>query len=179
MKINIESKIRNPAGLKKLIQVMGTQAVADILGERLAAWVVHNFEDEGTEKKWKSLAASTLQLRKHAGSKPLQDTGALKRFVAEPGGRWLVGNVLHVGWRGAIAKIAGYHHYGSGPYEIKVVKAKVLAAAKRGGGFMVFGKAVNHPGIPTRPLLPSVRLAESISVNFLNAAIQRAADASA
>lgn len=177
--VDLEAKVRNPKGLKKLIDLVGMQTVADLLGERLAAWMVHNFEDEGTEQRWKALAPNTLALRKHGGSKILQDSGTLKRFVAEPTGRWLQGNVLNVGWRGAIAKIAGYHHYGSGPYEIKVIRAKVLAAAKRGGGFMIFGTRVQHPGIPTRPLLPTARTADRISVDFLNAAIERAANGSA
>lgn len=179
MKVDFEAKVRNPAGLKKLIALVGLQTVADPLGERYAAWIVKNFEDEGTEKSWKALAPSTLALRKHGGSKPLQDSGELKQFVAEPTGRWLQGNVLNVGWRGNLAKIAGYHHYGSGPYEIKVIRARVLAAAKRGGGFMIFGTKVQHPGIPTRPLLPTNHTAESIGVSFLNAAIERAANGSA
>lgn len=177
--VQLEAKVRNPKGLKRLIDLVGLQTVADLMGERLAAWIVKNFEDEGTEQKWKALAPSTLAFRKHGGSKPLQDTGAMKRYVAEPTGRWLQGNVLNVGWRGEIAKIAGYHHYGSGPFEIRAVKAGVLAAQRRGGAWVVFGKVVHHPGIVRRPLLPTATTAESMMVNFMNAAIERALNGSA
>ena len=91
------------------------------------------------------------------------------------------------------------HEYGTRPYVINVRNAKVLAAkigtGKGGAGehgplgflsstgrggrvgyWMFFGKTVNHPGIPPRPVLPTAQHAETVLKPVLEGMLQRAID---
>ena len=65
------------------------------------------------------------------------------------------------------------HEFGTGPYTIRVKRAKVLAAQTRSGSWIIFGKQVNHPGIPARPVLPSVAVAEKLIQDVVSGMLDR------
>ncbi|MDZ4347914.1 MAG: hypothetical protein U1E51_36365, partial [Candidatus Binatia bacterium] len=65
------------------------------------------------------------------------------------------------------------HEFGTGPYTIRVKRAKVLAAQTRAGGWLFFGKEVHHPGIPARPVLPTKAVAERLVQQTLDAMLAR------
>ena len=64
------------------------------------------------------------------------------------------------------------HEYGTGPFVIRVKQARTLAARLRDGTWVNFGKQVNHPGIPARPVLPTAATAERLVVETVEEMIQ-------
>lgn len=90
--------------LDKIKSVYHTETILKGLGEVYLSWVQKNFDDRGTEKKWKPLSSATLK-RRGPSAVPLQDKGNLRRF-----NKWIIGNYVIVG---PTVKYAKYHHYGT------------------------------------------------------------------
>lgn len=136
------------------------------VGLRILRWVDENFKREGIEVKWRPLSPNTIAGRRRGSSKVLQDTGRLKNsfsFQLLSGG-----DSVQVGTNVEYAK---HHHYGTRPYTIRPARARVLAFAVAGG--MAFARQVNHPGLPSRPLIPSVRTATKLARETIEAAINK------
>lgn len=137
------------------------------IGLAFVRWVDQNFKKQGTERPWASLKPNTIAgRRKGRGSgsaQILQDTGRLKQSFAvlkDDGSSVTVGtNLLY----------AKFHHYGTQPYVIEP-KAKRVLRFMTPNGFK-FSRKVNHPGLPSRPLIPSDALARTIAVTRINALI--------
>lgn len=162
-----EIKIDSRALIKGLAEakIDKTQMLSAV-GLRILRWVDDNFKREGIEIKWKPLSPNTVAGRRKGSSKILQDTGRLKNsfsFELQPGG-----GSVRVGTNLEYAK---YHHYGTRPYTIRPVRARVLAFAIGGG--MAFARQVNHPGLPSRPLIPSVKTAARLAKETIEAAINK------
>ena len=153
------------ARLAAIKKAVGPQVLLQLLELRFMAWVDKNFKDRGTESKWAPLRPSTLAQRMRGGDAPLMNTGNFRNAVQSR----ISGSTLRIGWPQDQQKLAAIHHYGSGPFTIVVKDAKILAARKRGGGWMFFGKEVHHPGIPRRPLIPSDQMARKVAAGTLNA----------
>lgn len=162
------------AKLERLLKGIEPRTVLSIIGARLTSYVDESFETRG-RGHWAPLAQSTLSLRKRGGDAPLQDTGRYKQsFVTESDGKTYVeiGTNLKTPSGHSLGRI---HEYGTGPYTIRINRAKVLAAQTRSGSWMIFGKQVKHPGIPARPVLPSVQVAEQIIQATVDAMLDRIA----
>lgn len=173
--------------LAALAKVVAPAVVLRIIGFRLMSWVDESFKTRG-RGQWAPLAWSTLALRRRGGDQPLQDTGRYRQsWVTETDQRTFVevGSSLKTGSGLVLAKI---HEEGTRPYTIRVRNAKVLAAqagrgaggagqhgvlgaisSKRSSGWLFFGKEVHHPGVPPRPVLPTVVQAEQLVVKTVDA----------
>lgn len=116
--------------------------------------------------KWKELSPMTLQEKRKGG--PLNKTGRmLQSFNYQ-----VDGDTLRLGFDGATESMrAAWHHSGTNPYTISPKKAKAL---KFGG---MFRKRVNHPGLPSRPLVgfPSSdrQLAADVVTDYLSVILNR------
>jgi phage gpG-like protein len=150
------------------------RTILTVIGARFMSFVDESFRTGG-RGSWPALSPLTLLLRKHGGSAPLQDSGRYKQsYVQETDGQTFVevgtnlktpeGNLL-----GAI------HEFGTGPYTIRTKRAKVLAAQTRAGGWLFFGKQVDHPGVPARPVLPTKAVADRLAQETIDAMLSRVA----
>lgn len=141
----------NPAVLMKLLAL------------RLTSFMTTRFENDGAVPEyglpaWAPLRPSTISFRRKGSSKPLQDTGGLRAsYLAQPK---VNSNSVEVG---SNKQYASFHEDGTQPYTI-VPKTKKVLAAQGPGGWVVFGKIVHHPGLPARPVLPSLSIAERLAL---------------
>jgi phage gpG-like protein len=144
--------------------VGATRKLLTAIGLRQLKWIADNFRAAGLEEKWPPLAPSTVLGRRRGSSEILQDTGTLRAsFTARIRERSVVvgTNVFY----------AEFHEKGTKPYVITVRSKKVLAN-KRAGLF--FGKRVDHPGLPRRPMLPRTPTGERLAREVIEAALERA-----
>jgi phage gpG-like protein len=139
---------------------------SQLVGLRLLRWVDQNFRAEGSEEKWAPLRPSTIAGRRGqgVGARALQDTGRLKQsFAMElPADDKVV--------VGTSVEYAKWHHEGTRAYKIIPKRARVLKFNAVGG--TIYSKKVNHPGLPSRKLIPSERLAREISVDAIERAMR-------
>ena len=173
----IEVRIDATVGQQKFAQLrkaLDAPTLLKLIGARLMSHVDESFKTRG-RGAWRPLSQLTLLLRRRGGDAPLQDTGRYKQsWVQESDGRTFVevGSNLKVPGGLSLAKI---HEYGTAPYTIRARNAKVLAAETRMGTWLHFGKEVNHPGVPARPVLPTKAVAERLIQQVANAALARVA----
>jgi phage gpG-like protein len=171
--ISIDVDVNAPKALLASLQaVLRPELLLKLLGLRYTNFLSTRFEgdgsvpNEGIGAKWVPLKPSTVMQRRQGSSRPLQDTGRLKMsYTGTPnfGADWVeVGSNM---------EYASYHEEGTKPYVITPKTKKALAAKLSAGGWVVFGKRVNHPGIPARPVLPDVPLAERIGVEEIESVI--------
>ena len=156
-------------GFDKLLKAVGPSVVLNVIGDRLLYWTDENFQKEGAEESWPKLSPNTIASRRKASSKPLQDTGNLKRSFKKE----VFSSSVDVGTRNWLARI---HHEGvpASKFAGKLIprNKKALAFATAGGPVVV--RAVkNHPGIPRRPLLPTQRLAEKLASKTAQAMLDK------
>ena len=158
--------------IERLAKAIGPGPILKVIGMRLLSYVDESFKTHG-RGAWRPLAELTLAMRKHGGDQPLQDTGRYKQsFVSESGGSGKdyetdsktfveVGSNVKTPSGIPLGKI---HEFGTGPFVIRVKTARSLGARLRSGAWINFGKEVNHPGIPARPVLPTQATAERLVV---------------
>ena len=158
--------------IKRLAAAIGPGPILKVIGMRLLSYVDESFKTHG-RGTWRPLAELTLAMRKRGGDQPLQDTGRYKQsFVSESGGPgkdYETDNRTFVEVGSNIKTPSGIplgkiHETGTGPFVIRVKNAKNLGARLRDGTWINFGKEVNHPGIPARPVLPTQATAERLVV---------------
>lgn len=115
--------------------------------------------------KWKPLAESTLKEKRKGGI--LYKSGDMLNSF----NRQVDGDTLRLGFYGnREAELAGFHHLGTKPYTIEAKNGKALKFAG------IYRKRVNHPGLPSRPLVGfpisdqklTVDLIEDHLLNVLN-----------
>jgi phage gpG-like protein len=136
------------------------------IGAAQLSWTMKNFTAEGIEKKWAPLRPNTVASRRKGSRKPLQDTGRLRQSFTFK----IRGN--HAVAMGTQSKVAQFHEHGTRPYVILPKGGGKLKFMTPGG--MRFAKKVNHPGLPARPMLPSVPMARMIASRVVGAAIDLA-----
>jgi len=181
--------------IERLAKAIGPGPILKVVGQRLLSYVDESFRTRG-RGGWRPLAWLTLALRQRGGDAPLQDTGRYKQsFVQESDRRTYVevGTSLKAASGVPLGPI---HEYGTGPFVIRVKNARILAARigqgtggagehggvglLRGGGrvsdWIFFGKEVQHPGIPARPVLPDKPTAEQLVTETVEEMIQMEAD---
>lgn len=118
---------------KTLLLVMGEQALTQN-EER------HRKEVDPNGKSWEPLKPSTRRTKTQ--DRMLFETGSMLRLhVRSVGSKVLVGTN---------DEKAQWHHFGTRPYQILPKRTRVLASKIAG---IVFGKQVNHPGLPARSIL--------------------------
>ena len=161
--------------IERLAKVIGPGPLLKVIGLRLLSYVDESFKTRG-RGSWHPLAQLTLAMRARGGDAPLQDRGRYKQsFVKEVGGRVTPGTDYATDDRtfvevGSNVKtpsgipLGKIHEHGTGPFVIRVKQARTLAARLRSGEWVRFGKQVNHPGIPARPVLPTAATAERLVV---------------
>ncbi len=175
------------AKLQRLLEVVDTPTMLNTVRLRLLAWVDQNIHDEGTEVPWPALRPSTVMMQAGPGGKSRQVGGQVASWRQKITAR-VLGNEVWVGFADEIQKLAAFRHFGTPPHVIEAKNAKVLAALIPGGmrasflgpvghgamgTYLIFGKKVNHPGTPPRPLIPSERLTRSLVVDTLNALLAK------
>lgn len=187
VKINVDNAIAKRK-LDRLAREMKPEKILRVVAIEQQSWIMSNFRREGIERRWPRLSKNTIAQRRKKSSKPLQDTGRLRNSLITPYARKssssdslgnITGNVLTIG---TTIRTAPAHEYGTAPRKIKAKGkaltfvgstefAKAVGQGKRGG--RVFFKSVNHPGIPKRKMLPTVRLAGKLSVDAVNALFRK------
>ncbi len=182
---SIQISIDTTAGqakIERLLKAVEPRTVLDVIGARLLSYVDESFRTRG-RGQWQALSPLTLEMRKRGGDMPLQDTGRLKgSYVGEqgrPGTDYSTDGQTYVEVGSNVKTASGLslakiHEYGTGPYTIRVKRAKVLATQLRSGTWMFFGKQINHPGIPARPVLPSQAVAEKLIQETIDGMLVRA-----
>lgn len=150
--------------LKRLSQTLDSRTLLGLIGSDVLKWINDNFRRGGIEAKWKPLAASTIRGRRRGSSAPLQDTGKLKQSFAYE----VAGNEVKIG---TVNRVAPFHEFGTDPYTIRPVRAKVLRFMGADGP--IFTRQVSHPGLAARPMLPSKRLGERIAIATINAIVRQ------
>jgi len=172
--------------IERVLKALGMQPILNAIAMRLQGFVDESFRTKG-RGAWAPLAWGTVAMRKHGGSAPLQDTGGYRQswvtrtFISPGKGIAEIGTakVPLAYW---LEKGTGTFA-GKGPYTIRVRNARVLAARLGGGtgafmfeggsgilrggkggkgDYIFFGKEVQHPGIPPRPVLPNVEQGEKL-----------------
>lgn len=156
MSVTVEVKVpqaTEPGSVGAIALGFSPRIILKLIGLRLTSFVTRQFETHG-DGKWAPLRASTLANRARGGAQPLQDTGRYRQsFVAESDQNTFV----EVGTNDFRGKI---HELGTKPY---VIRARGRALAfKTAQGEVIFRKAVNHPGVPARPVLPTKAVAERL-----------------
>ena len=147
--------------------------VLKVIGMRLTEWMTTRFERDGAVPDfgaggWVPLKPSTIAQRRQGSSRPLQDTGGLRQsYEAAPTTDG--SSYVEVG---SNKRYASFHERGTGPYTIVPKKARLLAARASAGGWIVFGTKVNHPGLPARPVLPTVEQAEILMTQEVEAMLE-------
>ena len=160
------------AKLTRVGQRFDEKKYLNLIGVALLYWVDQNFKKEGIEIKWRPLSPNTIAARRKngRGAKILQDTGRLKMSFIDKysvyGDQW-----VQVGSNDPRAE---WHHKGTRPYTIRPVRAKMLRFMTTNG--WAFAKEIHHPGLPSRPLLPSERAASDIAMKTMNAFVQTVID---
>lgn len=148
-----------------------------LVGTAVLYWINENFRSGGSEHPWQPLAASTLAARRQGGgsggSQILRDTGRLAQsFVRASGPQGkLSGDAV---WVGTADERAVYHHFGTRPFTIRPKGGRGVLRIPTPDGVVYrrfptkAGKeGAAHPGLPARPLLPSLRLAERLALQTL------------
>lgn len=155
---------------------MNPNTYLSLIGQRLLSWVNKNFKDQGTEKPWKPLSPNTLIARRMMGkgSKILRDTGRMAQsftfwYQADAGAnevRVLVGTE---------DQKAEWHEKGTAPYTIQPKGSGYLKfpVAVSGGRGFVSTKQVNHPGLPSRPMLPTENTGRNLAEVTLQAYVEK------
>ena len=172
---SVQISVNTTAGqakIERLLKAVQPSTVLNVIAARLTAYVDESFRTRG-RGQWQALAPLTLELRKRGGDVPLQDTGRYKMsYVTETDGQTFVevGTNLKTDSGLSLGRI---HEFGTGPYTIRVKRAKVLAAQLRSGTWMFFGKEIQHPGIPARPVLPSKAVAERMIQETIDGMLSR------
>lgn len=172
IQINVEHEIGHQK-MKRLLESIQPRAITKVLALRFQSWLDESFDKQGrhdgfSTPQWKALAATTLALRKRGGDKPLLDTGNYMRS-------WKVvsDNSTYVKMGTEMVPLAEWHEYGTKPYTIRVRRARQLMAKMRSGGWIFFGKEVQHPGLPARPVLPNMRVARQLVERTMEAMLQK------
>lgn len=159
--------------IARLRAVMKPSTLLKIIGLRFTQFLAERFEKSGAaqgEAAWQPLKPSTIAQRRGGSSAPLQNTGRLKQsFLGQPATDGQ--SYVEVG---SNMEYASYQQDGTRPYTITAKTGKVLAARLSAGGWAIFGKTVHHPGIPARPVLPTVVLAERLMHDEVESAIEDA-----
>lgn len=155
------------AKLQRMIFAVGPAPMLKVVGARIMSYIDESFRTNG-RGTWPPLAPSTLAMRQSGGDQPLQDTGKYKQsFVTETDGKTYVEIGSSLKTPSGIP-LAAIHELGTPPFVIRAKNAKILAAQTRGGNWVRFGKVVNHPGIPARPVLPTQAQAEKLVQDTVN-----------
>lgn len=150
-----------------------------LMHQRFLKWVNDNFRNQGTERAWKPLSPNTIAARRLSGSggvQILRDTGRMAQSFNP--GQPLSGSRVDINAGMAVVGTedwkAPIHHFGTRPFQIRPRNKKWLVFKTAGG--MVFSKMVNHPGIPARPILPSVAAGNQMIQDVGNAYLKRIVD---
>lgn len=100
----------------------------------------HEREINPDGSAWAPLTPWTLKFKK--GKRKLVDTGQMLQLNVQ-----LNGNSVEVG---TADEKAIWHHFGTDPYRITAKNKNALGIKSEN---FVFGKSVNHPGLPAREIL--------------------------
>lgn len=173
--IKIDTK-KAEAQLREVGAALRTDVLLRLIGERLKLFVAEAFRTQGgsTGHAWRLLRPNTLANPKRGrGAQVLRNTGALHQsFVAEVGSdRVTVGSNKFY---------AGFHQFGTRPYEIRPVNKRALffwtvkgnAAPYMGKG-NTFARVVRHPGLPARPMLPDESQTRMLAEQTLRGYVDR------
>lgn len=159
-----------------ILRALPVQRLLYAIGARHLRWINENFRTGGRAPGrdsfgWRPLSRNTIAGRrgKGRGVKILQDTGRLRQSFAVDTDR-LMGIVVV----GTSDQRAPWHHHGTKPYTIRPKKPGGVLVFKVGNvgggrGFWRFAKKVDHPGLPSRPLIPSPEVAKIMAVEEIEA----------
>jgi len=155
--------------LARVRRAINPVAILKLIGMRYLYWIDQNFKAKGIEKPWAKLRPNSRSDPKQAG----KDIFPLMRqsFVSfgSAGMKVIGSDAVIVGTENPYA---AYHHFGTRPYIIRPVHGKALRFWTMSGQIM--RREVHHPGLPSRPLLPSLQAAQLMAEQIVQAYIDRA-----
>lgn len=115
-----------------------------LVGQALLQWVGRNFEDEGTEKRWKPLSPRTIAGRRKRGSgaRILRDTGRMAMSFVSTVSR--TGQWVSVGAAGSKTHgdLARWHHFGT-----RRVPVRPLLPSKNAGRKIAMDEMTNYVNV--------------------------------
>ena len=158
--------------IQRLLASTDAETILNVAGARIMSYVDESFTTRG-RGRWRPLAPLTLAMRRRGGDVPLQDTGRYRQsFVSRTDNKTYVeiGSNIKTATGLPLSRI---HEYGTGPFIIRAINKKVLAAQARSGEWFFFGKQVTHPGIPPRPVLPTKAVAIRLLRETIDAMLDR------
>ena len=168
--INIRVDIKEAnRKLRRLINLINVRELLMAIGQRHIKWMDENLKRAGIEKRHKKMAKSTITARPTRSSSSHFSSRYRSRLSQSMTVRLLGLEAVVAGTEDEFAEI---HHKGTGPYIIRPKKAGGFLRFESGGG-IVFAKQVNHPGIPSRSLLPTKFTSERLARGILDAIIKR------
>lgn len=153
---------------------LGAKKLLGAIGFGQLRWIDRQFKSEGrapgSTGAWAPLRPNTVAgRRKGRGTgapRILRDTGRMAQsFAMETREAQLAVEV------GTPDPRATWHHFGTRPYTIRPKRGKVLVFPTVNG--MAFARAVNHPGLPARPMLPPDGQASRMAEDVLRAIVAK------
>jgi len=157
--------------LRRFGKAFHERKVLNGIGLRHLAWLHQNVVQEGAEKKWQGLRASTKWSKQQQGygTKAGVMTGKMKQSFTSK----VLGNAVEVGTN---KKTAIWFHGGTKAHKIIPKNKQFLRFFHplAAGGY-AFSKGVQHPGTPARPLLPTQVLGTKLAVKVVDAMAKAAA----
>lgn len=171
MAVGIELRVDTKEATRKLSRLINLIDVSELLhaiGNRHVKWMDDNLKRAGLETPHKEMAESTIAARPTRTSSRHFSSRYRSRLSQSM-------TVKLIGTRAVVAgtedEFAEIHHEGTKPYTIRPVKGRILRFQTAQG--FVFAREVRHPGIPSRPILPTKQTAERLAQRILDAAIKK------
>ena len=168
------------AKLAALGASLAPATVLKVIGLRFMSFVDESFRTSG-RGKWAALRPSTIAGRRGGSSSPLQDTGKYRMSFTgqggagfDPAGHPPVTDGKTFVQVGTESPLKDWHERGTKPYTIRAKNNRHgLLTKNQAGDWVFFGKVVHHPGLPARPVLPTLAEADKMAGDTVAAMLDR------
>ncbi len=155
--------------LRRLGKTLNTRQLLEAIGNRHLKWTNDNLRKAGEDTPHKQMSPNTLLIRPQRTSSSHFSSRYRSRLAQSFVSRVIGRSRVLVGTE---EQFADFHHFGTEPFTIKPKSKESLRFRTTQG--WVTKKEVQHPGIPSRPLLPTKAVAERLAVGVIEAVVDRA-----
>ena len=172
MSIGFTIKVENAKDvmgkMRRLGKDLKPSQILHAIGFRHLKWVSDNLRLAGIDKKHTVMAPNTIAAnptrssRRHFSSRFRSVLN--QSFTSKVRGNFVVVGTMH--------QFAAFHHFGTKPTIITPRNAKFLTFKTVGG--IRRAKSVKHPGVPSRPLIPTKIVGGKLAEDVLEAVIRKA-----
>ena len=171
--ITVKVDVRNVVSkLRQFMGLINERELLQAIGNRQVKWMVTNLKEAGSDKKFKTMAANTLIKGRHRTSARHFESTWRSRLQQSFTSK-VFGKYVEVG---TADRFAAFQHFGTKPYTIKPKSKPRLSFVTVNG--RVYAKEVSHPGIPTRGIIPTKKVAETLALKIIIAELKRASQQS-